>query len=168
MCLYVQSIIYIVLLHCGTVCNILLKSKAIRDLISLFTYVLLSLNSSLPGKNDRHFVNDFFKRICMNEKCCILICISQKLVPKGPTDNKSALIVVMSWCRSGDKPLPEPMLTQFTDAYMRQQGLTHWDRDKMAIIFQTTFSNAFSWMKMFEFQLRFHWSLFSRVQLIVF
>ena len=23
----------------------------------------------------------------------------------------------------------------------------HWDRDKMAAIFQTTFSNAFSWMK---------------------
>ena len=29
----------------------------------------------------------------------------------------------------------------------------------MAAIFQT-FSNAFSWMKMYEFWLRFHWSLF--------
>ena len=27
--------------------------------------------------------------------------------------------------------------------------LTDWGRDKMAAIFQTTFSNAFSWMKMF-------------------
>ena len=27
--------------------------------------------------------------------------------------------------------------------------LTHWGRDKMAAIFQTTFSNAFSWMKMY-------------------
>ena len=25
-------------------------------------------------------------------------------------------------------------------------NLTHWSRDKMALIFQTTFSNAFSWM----------------------
>ena len=33
---------------------------------------------------------------------------------------------------------------------------------------QTTFSNAFSWMKMFEFRLKFHWSLFPRVQLKVF
>ena len=41
--------------------------------------------------------------------------------------------------------------------------LTHWGRDKMAAIFQTTFSNAFSWMKMFKFRLRFHWSLFPRV-----
>ena len=31
--------------------------------------------------------------------------------------------------------------------------------EKMAAIFQTTFSNAFSWMKMHEFRLRFHWSL---------
>ena len=33
--------------------------------------------------------------------------------------------------------------------------LTHWGRDKMAAIFQTTFFNAFSWMKMYEFRLTF-------------
>ena len=38
----------------------------------------------------------------------------------------------------------------------------------MDAISQTTFSNAFSWMKMFEFRLKFHWSLFPRVQLIIF
>ena len=38
--------------------------------------------------------------------------------------------------------------------------LTHWGRDKMAAISQTTLSNAFSWMKMYEFRLTFHWSLF--------
>ena len=42
--------------------------------------------------------------------------------------------------------------------------LTHWGWDKMAAIFQTTFSNAFSWMKMYEFRLRFHWSLFLNIQ----
>ena len=46
--------------------------------------------------------------------------------------------------------------------------LTHWGRDKMAAIFQTIFSNAFSWMKMDEFRLTFHWSLFLRVQLTIF
>ena len=46
--------------------------------------------------------------------------------------------------------------------------LTHWGRDKMAAIFQTTFSSAFSWMKMFEFRLIFHWSLFPRVQFTIF
>ena len=46
--------------------------------------------------------------------------------------------------------------------------LTHWGRDKMAAIFQTTLSNAFSWIRILEFWLRFHWSLFLRVQLTIF
>ena len=37
----------------------------------------------------------------------------------GPMDNKSALVQVMAWRRKGDKPLPEPMLTQFTDTYVQ-------------------------------------------------
>ena len=45
--------------------------------------------------------------------------------------------------------------------------LTHWGWDKMAAIFQT-FLNAFLWMKIYELQLRFHWSLFLRVQLSIF
>ena len=40
-------------------------------------------------------------------------------------------------------------------------------RDKMSTISQTTFSSAFSRMKIFAFRLRFHWSLFPRVQLII-
>ena len=48
---------------------------------------------------------------------------------------------------------------QYSDWLQFQQQyvtLTHWSRDKMAAIFQTTFSKAFSWMKMYEFRLRFH------------
>ena len=45
--------------------------------------------------------------------------------------------------------------------------LTHWDRDKMADIFQTIFSNVFSSIKMFEFRLRFHWNLFLRFELTI-
>ena len=39
---------------------------------------------------------------------------------------------------------------------------------QMDAIFQTTFSNTFSWMKMNEFRLKFHWSLFPRVKLTTF
>ena len=46
--------------------------------------------------------------------------------------------------------------------------LTHWGRDKMAGIFQTTFSIAFSWMKMYEYRLRFHWNLFLTFELTIF
>ena len=47
-------------------------------------------------------------------------------------------------------------------------ALTHWGRDKMAAIFQTTLLNEFSWMKMYKFWLRFHWSLFPMAQLTIF
>ena len=46
-------------------------------------------------------------------------------------------------------------------------GLTHLHLDKMAAIMQTTYSNAFSWMKNFDFLLKIHWSLFLRVQLTI-
>ena len=46
--------------------------------------------------------------------------------------------------------------------------LTHRGRDKMDAISQTTFSSTFSWMKTFEFRLKFHWSLFLRVELTIF
>ena len=37
-------------------------------------------------------------------------------------NNKSAQVQVMAWCQTGGKPLPEPMLTQFTYAYLRHHG----------------------------------------------
>ena len=40
-----------------------------------------------------------------------------KFVPCSPIDYKPALVQVMVWRLRGDKPLPEPMLIQFTDAY---------------------------------------------------
>ena len=46
--------------------------------------------------------------------------------------------------------------------------LIHWGRDKMDAISHTTFSNAFSWMKMREFRLRFYLSLFLRFKLTIF
>ena len=55
----------------------------------------------------------------MNEKFGILIQISLMIVPMDLIDHKSALVQVMAWRRTGNKPLPEPMLVQSTDAYMR-------------------------------------------------
>ena len=39
-----------------------------------------------------------------------------KFVHKGPIDNKSPLIQLMAWRRTGAKPLPEPMMAQTTGA----------------------------------------------------
>ena len=79
----------------------------------------VSLNSSPPRQNDRHIVDDIFNCIFVNDKFCILIKISLKVIPMGPIDNKPASVYTMVWRRIGDKPLSEPVLTQCTDAYMR-------------------------------------------------
>ena len=49
-----------------------------------------------------------------------------------------------------------------------QTWLSQWGRNKIATIYQTTFSNAFSGIKMYEFRLIFHWSLFLGFELTIF
>ena len=46
-------------------------------------------------------------------------------------------------------------------------ALTHWGWDKMAAILQTAFSNAFSWMQIALFWLKFHWQLSARVKIVI-
>ena len=77
------------------------------------------INSSSPAQNGPHFVDDIFKCIFLNEKFCILIRISRKLLPKGLINDTWTMLQVMAWRRIGDKPLPEQILIQFADAYMR-------------------------------------------------
>ena len=75
------------------------------------------LNTLRPRQNGRHFANDIFKRILLNEIHCICIRISLKYVQRGPIMNMSALVQMTAWRRTGDMPLSEPMSAQFTDAY---------------------------------------------------
>ena len=86
-------------------------------------YNAISLFNTLrPRQNGRHFADDTFKRIFLNENVGISIKISPKFVPKGPVNNIPASVQIMAWRRTGDKPLSEPMMTQFNDAYMRHSA----------------------------------------------
>ena len=60
-------------------------------------------------QNGRHFLDNIFKCIFLNENVEIVIKISLKYVPKGSTNNIPALVQIMAWHRPGDKPLSEPM-----------------------------------------------------------
>ena len=68
------------------------------------------INTLRPRQNGRRFADDTFKRIFLNENVRISIKISPKFVPKGPINNIPAMIQIMAWCRSGDKPLSEPIM----------------------------------------------------------
>ena len=61
-------------------------------------------------QDGRHFPDDIFKWIFLNEIIWIAIKISLKFVPSGPINNIPALVQIMAWRRSGDKPLSEPMM----------------------------------------------------------
>ena len=62
-----------------------------------------------------------FKWIYLNENDRIPIRISLKFVPGSLIDSKPALVKVIACRLFGAKPIPQPMLTQKTDAYMRHQ-----------------------------------------------
>ena len=68
------------------------------------------VNTSRPRQNGRRFADDAFKRIFLDENVRISIKISLKFVPKFPINNNPVLVQIMAWRRSGDKPLPEPMM----------------------------------------------------------
>ena len=68
------------------------------------------LNILRPRKNGRHFPDDIFKCIFLNENVLILNKISLKFVPKGQINNITALVQIMAWRRPYDKPLSEPRM----------------------------------------------------------
>ena len=71
--------------------------------------------------------DDNFRCIFLDENDKILIWISLWFVPWSPIDNNPVLVQVVAWCRTGNKLLPEPMLTQFTDIYMWHSGeMSEW------------------------------------------
>ena len=69
-----------------------------------------TVNTLRPRRNEQHFADDICKRIFFNENVWISIKISLKFVPKCPMNNIPALVQIMAWRRSGDKPLSEPMM----------------------------------------------------------
>ena len=100
------------LTHCG-----LMKKYGVRQPRSALVLMVWRmfgakpvLNTLRPRQNGRRFADDTFKRIFVNENVRISIKISLNFVPKGPINNIPALVQIMAWRRSGDKPLSESMM----------------------------------------------------------
>ena len=81
-----------------------------------------SLNSSPPGQDGHHFADDIFWCIFLNENVRSWIEIWLKFVLNGSIEDKPALVQVMACGRTGDKLLPEPMVTQIIDIYASLGG----------------------------------------------
>ena len=70
----------------------------------------LTFNTLRPRQSGRHFADDIFKCIFLNENAWISLKISLKFVPKVRINNIPTLVQIMAWRRPGDKPLSESML----------------------------------------------------------
>ena len=64
-----------------------------------------------PRQNGRHFTDDIFKSIFLNEKFWISNSISLNYVQYDLIDIISALIQIMAWRQIGDTPSSEPMMS---------------------------------------------------------
>ena len=69
-----------------------------------------------PDKMATIFADDIFKCIFVNENSCIWIKILFDVIPWCSAHNNSALVLVVAWCQTGNKPLPEPMSAKIKDA----------------------------------------------------
>ena len=76
----------------------------------LLLWVQWGVNTLRLWQDGRHFPDDIFKCIFLNENVLISIKSSLKFVPKGPFKNIPALVQIMAWHRPGDKPLSEPVM----------------------------------------------------------
>ena len=100
-------------------------------------------NTLRPRQNGRHFPDDIFKWIFLNENVWISINISLKFVPRGPINNIPTLVQVMTRRWPGNKPLSESMM-----AYMHHSasmsysinsfnlylsGLLYWHRGSIQL-----------------------------------
>ena len=74
-----------------------------------FCVYFMLLGTSGPRQNDRHFAD--WKLLNVND-------IPLEFLPYCLIDNMAALVQIMAWLRSGDKPLYEAKMVWFTDACM--------------------------------------------------
>ena len=71
-----------------------------------------NVNTLRPRQNGRHFANDFFKCILLNENVWIPSNISLKFVPEGHINNIPVLVQIVASRRQVDEPLSEPMMVR--------------------------------------------------------
>ena len=122
-------------------------------------------NTLRPTQNGRHFTDDIFKCIFLNEDMWISIDISLKFVPKDQINDNPALVQIMAWLRPGDKPLSEPVMVIYWRlcTSLSLNELTHWDPTKWLKVCRWLIQRHF-WL-MLEFRSKFHLSLSPKVEL---
>ena len=87
-----------------------------------------------PIQNGRHFADDIFKCISLNENLWISNKISLKCAPLCLIDNMAELVQIMDW-----RQLSETMLVCSTDAYMRHSHIciSIWNHRRIVVSYSS-------------------------------
>ena len=104
------------------------------------------VNTLRPRQNGRHFPDDIFKCIFLNENIWISLMISLKFVPKVRINNILALVQIMAWRWPGTKSLSELIMVKvLTHICITRPQLvnTHRGLNKINEILKMLVSNAF-------------------------
>ena len=88
-------------------------------IMTICHWYVIHIETLRPKPNGCLFADYIFTCIFLNENVGISLKISLKFVLKVEIEINPALVQMMALRRPGDKPLSEPILTQFTDAYVR-------------------------------------------------
>ena len=97
-------------------CGYILTSWWLDVIYAPIPLTHLPLDKMATTLADDHFQCIFYE----HDSFFILLRISLKVVPRSLINNNLALVQVMAWHQTGDKPFSEPVLTQLTDVYMQQ------------------------------------------------
>ena len=100
------------ILHGVNFCRIKLDQSGSAEVILIHYGIRYFTNTLRPRQNGRHFADDIFEWLFVNENVWIPIKISLKFVPQGPINNIPALVQIMTWRRPGDKPLSGSMMVR--------------------------------------------------------
>ena len=102
-------------------------------------------NTLRSGQNGRHFADDIFKCIFVNENVWIPIKISLKFVPKGPINNIPGIVQIIAWRRPANKPLSEPMIVRLLThtCVTRPQWVKRWNSHEYYVYVRTTWVELF-------------------------
>ena len=128
------------------------------------------LNTLRPRQNGRHFPDDIFKWIFLNENVWISLKISSKFVPKVWINNIPALVQIMAWRRPGHKPLSEPMMVQLLAHIYVSPGLNELNKivritlnvcNKKTCIFSEKLQNVSLLQNIYEINSSIFWEMSS-------
>ena len=118
--MYVIIVVLYTIYHCCAKYDTMLSSLCCEHVIIIVLYTI-SIYSASCSKLVREIwmelthcgldiVAAIFKYIFFNQNVWISLEISLKCVPKVPINNIPALVQIMAWRWTGDKPLSEPMM----------------------------------------------------------